>query len=61
MIIMKLSDLREVSENVNLDEYLELYKYVRDNMEHKELLKNSETYRKLYENENTLNSEETSF
>ncbi|MCR5483044.1 MAG: GNAT family N-acetyltransferase [Bacilli bacterium] len=35
---MKLLDLREVSENVNLDEYLELYKYVRDNMEHKEWL-----------------------
>lgn len=35
---MKLKDLREVSENVNLDEYLELYKYVRDNMEHKEWL-----------------------
>ena len=35
---MKLSDLREVSENVNLDEYLSLYKYVRDNMEHPEWL-----------------------
>ena len=26
---------------------------------HKELLNNSDTYKKLYENENTLNSEET--
>ncbi len=35
---MKLSELREVSENVDLDEYLYLYKYVRDNMEHPEWL-----------------------
>ena len=35
---MKLSDLKEVSENVDLDEYLYLYKYVRDNMEHPEWL-----------------------
>ena len=35
---MKLSDLREVSNNVDLDEYLYLYKYVRDNMEHPEWL-----------------------
>ena len=35
---MKLTDLKEVSENVNLDEYLYLYKYVRDNMEHPEWL-----------------------
>lgn len=35
---MKLNDLKEVSENVNLDEYLELYKYVRENMEHPEWL-----------------------
>ena len=35
---MKLSDLKEVSDNVNLDEYLYLYNYVRDNMEHPEWL-----------------------
>ena len=35
---MKLNDLKEVSENINLDEYLELYKYVRENMEHPEWL-----------------------
>lgn len=35
---MKLSDLTEVSENVNVDEYLYLYKYVRDHMEHPEWL-----------------------
>ena len=35
---MKLTDLREVSENINIDEYLKLYDYVRDNMEHKEWL-----------------------
>ena len=35
---MKLSDFKEVSDNVNLDEYLELYNYVRDNMEHPEWL-----------------------
>ena len=35
---MRLSDLKEVSENVNLDEYLFLYNYVRDNMEHPEWL-----------------------
>lgn len=35
---MKLTDLKEVSDNVNLDEYLDLYKYVRDNMEHPEWL-----------------------
>ena len=35
---MKLSDLKEVSNNVNLDEYLWLYNYVRDNMEHPEWL-----------------------
>lgn len=35
---MKLTDLKEVSNNVNLDEYLYLYKYVRDNMEHPEWL-----------------------
>ncbi len=35
---MKLSDLKEVSDNVNLDEYLSLYNYVRDNMEHPEWL-----------------------
>ena len=35
---MKLNDLTEISENVNLDQYLYLYKYVRDNMEHPEWL-----------------------
>ena len=35
---MKITDLRGVSDNVNLDEYLYLYKYVRDNMEHPEWL-----------------------
>ena len=35
---MKLADLKEVSDNVNLDEYLELYNYVRTNMEHPEWL-----------------------
>ena len=35
---MKLNDLKEVSNNVNLDEYLWLYNYVRDNMEHPEWL-----------------------
>lgn len=33
---MKLTDLKEVSNNVNIDEYLSLYKYVRDNIEHPE-------------------------
>lgn len=31
---MKLTDLKEVSDNVNLNDYLILYNYVRDNMEH---------------------------
>lgn len=35
---MKLSDLKECSDNINLDEYLYLYNYVRDNMEHPEWL-----------------------
>ena len=35
---MKLSDLKVISDNVNLDEYLYLYNYVRDNMEHPEWL-----------------------
>ncbi len=35
---MKLTDFKEVSDNVNLDEYLSLYNYVRDNMEHPEWL-----------------------
>jgi len=35
---MKLTDLKEESNNVNLDEYLYLYNYVRDNMEHPEWL-----------------------
>ena len=35
---MKLTDLKEISDNINLDEYLWLYNYVRDNMEHPEWL-----------------------
>lgn len=35
---MKLSELRVVSDNVNIDDYLFLYNYVRDNMEHPEWL-----------------------
>lgn len=35
---MKLTDFKEVSDNVNLDEYLYLYNYVRDNMEYPEWL-----------------------
>lgn len=35
---MKLSDLKEFSENIDLDEYLNLYNYVRNNMEHPEWL-----------------------
>lgn len=35
---MKLTDLKEISSNVNLDEYLYLYNYVRNNMEHPEWL-----------------------
>ena len=35
---MKLKDLKEVSENVNLEDYLELYQDVRNNMEHPEWL-----------------------
>ena len=31
---MKLSDLYCTNENVNLDDYLNLYKYVKDNMEY---------------------------
>ena len=38
VINMKLSDLKEISNNVNLDDYLYLYNYVRDNMEHPEWL-----------------------
>ncbi len=37
-MIMKLSDFKEISDNINLDEYLYLYNYVRDNMEHPEWL-----------------------
>ncbi len=33
-----LEKLKCVSDNVNLDDYLKLYKYVRDNMEHPEWL-----------------------
>ena len=35
---MKLTDLKEISDNINLDEYLWLYNYVRENMEHPEWL-----------------------
>ena len=35
---MKLSDFKEVSNNVNIDDYLYLFNYVRDNMEHPEWL-----------------------
>lgn len=35
---MKLENLKCCNEYVNLDEYLKLYKYVRDNMEHPEWL-----------------------
>lgn len=35
---MQLNDLKCVSNNVNIDDYLRLYKYVRDNMEHPEWL-----------------------
>lgn len=35
---MKLSDLKEISNNINIDEYLYLYNYVRDNMERPEWL-----------------------
>lgn len=38
MIKMKLKDLKCISDNVNIDDYLKLYKYVRDNMEHPEWL-----------------------
>lgn len=31
---MKFNELKYMSNNVNLDEYLKLYKYVRDNMEY---------------------------
>lgn len=33
-----LEELKCISENVDLDDYLSLYKYVRDNMEHPEWL-----------------------
>ena len=35
---MSFNELKCVNENVNLDDYLRLYKYVRDNMEHPEWL-----------------------
>ena len=35
---MKLEELKCVSDNVNIDDYLKLYKYVRDNMKHPEWL-----------------------
>ena len=33
---MKLEDFKEITENVNLNDHLYLYNYVRDNMEHPE-------------------------
>lgn len=36
--IVNFNELRCISNNVNLDDYLSLYKYVRDNMEHPEWL-----------------------
>ena len=35
---MKLSDFQEIKEHVSLDDYLFLYTYVRDHMEHPEWL-----------------------
>ena len=35
---MNFEDLKFVNENVNLEEYLELYNFVRNNMEIKEWL-----------------------
>lgn len=35
---VKLNDLQEVSNNVNLDDYLSLYQYVREHMENPEWL-----------------------
>ena len=35
---MKLNELREISVDANIDEYLWLYTYVRENMEHPEWL-----------------------
>lgn len=35
---MKLDDLKCIDHNIDLDEYLKFYKYVRDNMEHPEWL-----------------------
>ena len=35
---MNLEDLKCIENNINLDEYLKHYKYVRDNMEHPEWL-----------------------
>lgn len=35
---MKFEDLKCINENVDLEQYLELYNYIRDNMEHKEWL-----------------------
>ena len=35
---MRLTDLDEINENINIDDYLELYNNVRDNMDHKEWL-----------------------
>jgi hypothetical protein len=35
---MKLSDLKEINDNVNLDDYLYLYNYVRSNMTNPEWL-----------------------
>ena len=36
--MIKLNELKEVSTNVNLDDYLKLYEYVRENMNNKDWL-----------------------
>ncbi len=35
---MKLTDLKEINNNIKIEDYLYLYSYVRDNMEHPEWL-----------------------
>lgn len=61
-----LKDLKCISKNVNLEDYLYLYKYVRDNMEHPEwlgtftkdeiieILKNKGKIWLYYDNENLV-------
>ena len=36
--MINLEDLKEKSENIDINEYLKFYKYVRDNMQHPEWL-----------------------